>query len=296
MRFLEMLGSLWDQISTILLSFRIPDLLDICLVAFILYSAIKLIRETRAMQLAKGLVLLGIGYLIISALNMQTSIFIFQKLLSNFIIVVVIVFQQEIRHALESVGGSSLKSFSILSGTKNDNIKRDEATKEAINAVCKAGSDLSQKKIGAIIAFEKGTLLGEVINTGTLVDANVTKELIGNIFFPMSPLHDGAVIIRYGRIYAAGCILPLTQNNNISRELGTRHRAALGLSEQSDAIVVVISEESGSISVALKGELSRNISEEELFEKLISYLLYTETQNDKEIGRIRKIFGGKRNE
>ncbi len=292
MAILERLSSFWDQVSTILLSFRFPDLLDICLVAFILYSAIKLIRETRAIQLTKGLILLGLGYLVISALNMQASSFIFQKLFSDFIIVLIILFQPEIRHALESVGGSSFKNFNILSGSKSENIRREEVTKDAINVVCRVCNDLSPKKIGAIIVFEKDTLLGEVIKTGTLVEAVVTHELVENIFFPMSPLHDGAAIIRTGRIYAAGCILPLTENNNLSRELGTRHRAALGLSEQSDAAIVIVSEETGCISVAYKGSLERDIPYSVLREKLVNYLVFVENQDKNEVGRIKKLFRG----
>ena len=292
MTVLEKLSNFWDQLSTILLSFRFPDFLDICLVAFILYSAIKLIRETRAIQLTKGLVLLGLGYFVISALKMQASTFILQRLFSDFIIVLIILYQPEIRHALESVGGSRFKNFSLLSGAKSENIRRDEATKDAINVVCRVCSDLSPKKIGAIIVFEKDTLLGEVIKTGTLMDAVVTQELVGNIFFPMSPLHDGAAIIRAGRIYAAGCILPLTENNSLSRELGTRHRAALGLSEQSDAVIIIVSEETGCISVAYKGLLERDVSYAVLREKLMNYLILADSQNQNDSGRIKQLFRG----
>lgn len=292
MTVLEKLSSFWDQLSTILLSFRFPDFLDICLVAFILYSAIKLIRETRAIQLTKGLVLLGLGYFVISALKMQASTFILKKLFYDFILVLIILYQPEIRHALESVGGSRFKNFSILSGAKSENIRRDEATKDAINVVCRVCNDLSPKKTGAIIVFEKDTLLGEVIKTGTLMDAVVTQELVGNIFFPMSPLHDGAAIIRAGRIYAAGCILPLTENNSLSRELGTRHRAALGLSEQSDAVIIIVSEETGCISVAYKGLLERDVSYAVLREKLMNYLILADSQNQNDSGRIKQLFRG----
>jgi len=289
---MERLSSFWEQVSTILLSFKFTDLLDICLVAFILYSAIKLIRETRAIQLTKGLVLLGLGYFVISALKMQASTFILQRLFSDFIIVLIILYQPEIRHALESVGGSRFKNFSILSGAKSENIRRDEATKDAINVVCRVCNDLSPKKIGAIIVFEKDILLGEVIKTGTLMDAVVTQELVANIFFPMSPLHDGAAIIRSGRIYAAGCILPLTENNSLSRDLGTRHRAALGLSEQSDAVIIIVSEETGCISAAYKGTLERDISYAVLREKLMNYLILADSQNQNDSGRIKQLFRG----
>lgn len=292
MELLEKINNFWDQIYTILLSFRLPDLLDVCLVAFILYGAIKLIRETRAIQLTKGLILLGFVYLAISALNMKASIFIFQKLFSEFIIVLIILFQPEIRHALENVGGSRFKNFSILGGAKNENIKRDEATRDSINEICRACSELSHQNTGAIIVFEEKILLGEVIKTGTIIDAVVTQELIENIFFPMSPLHDGAAIIRTGRLYSAGCILPLTQNINLSRDLGTRHRAALGLSEQSDAVVVVVSEETGYISVAYKGLLERDISYAVLRDKLFNYLIFSDKQSPIEGSRIKKLFRG----
>lgn len=292
MPFMERITSSWNQISTIFLSFRIPDLLDICLVAFILYSLIKLIRETRAFQLAKGFVLIGLVYILITAFNMQASSYIFHRLFSDLIILIIILFQPEIRHALESFGGSTIPSFGFLTGTKSEGNIQNEVVKTAINDVCKACNDFSQKKIGAIIAFEKDTLLGDVIDTGTAIDASVSKELIGNIFFPMSPLHDGATVIRSGRVIAAGCILPLTKNQTISRDLGTRHRAALGLSEESDAVVVVVSEETGCISIAKKGLLERNISESVLREKLNNSLLRDPKSSENAPGVIKKIFGG----
>lgn len=292
MPFMERITSSWNQISTIFFAFRFPDFLDICLVAFVLYGLIKLIRETRAFQLARGFILLGIAYILITAFNMQASGYIFHRLFSDLIILIIILFQPEIRHALESVGGSSIPKLGFLSGSKSENVIINETIKTAINDICKACNDFSQKKIGAIIAFEKDTLLGDVINTGTAIDASVSKELIGNIFFPMSPLHDGATVIRNGRVIAAGCILPLTQNPTISRDLGTRHRAALGLSEESDAVIVVVSEETGCISVARKGLLERNISESVLREKLNNFLLLDPNQKENDPGIIKKIFGG----
>lgn len=292
MAFFETLTGFWNQFTIILSSFRIPDLLDICLVAFIVYGAIKLIRETRAIKLAKGLVLLGVVYVIISVLDMNASRFIFQRLFSDFIIVLVILFHPEIRHAIENVGSSRLKNFNIFGNPRTDELKREEATKNAINAVCKAFNEMSPKKIGAILVFEKSTPLGEVITTGTIVDAMTTHELVVNVFFPMSPLHDGAAVIREGRIFAAGCILPLTQNNTLSRELGTRHRAAIGMSEQSDAMVVVLSEETGAISVAVKGTLERDISDAVLRERLMDYLVFDDSQKQADTGRIKKLFGG----
>lgn len=292
MPIMERLNTFLSQMSTIILSFKIPDLLDICLVAFVLYNLIKLIRETRAFQLAKGFILLGVVYLLISVFNMQTSSFLFQSLFSDIIILIIILFQPEIRHALESVGGSKLTSFNLLSGSKNENSIKNETVKQSINEICKACYEFSKIKTGAIIVFENKTLLGDVINSGTLIDAKVTKELIGNIFFPMSPLHDGAAIIRNGRICSAGCILPLTQNNTVSRDLGTRHRAALGLSEESDAVVVVVSEETGFISVAKKGLLDRNISDAVLRDRLMNCLILNADKKESEASFIKRFFGG----
>ena len=152
---------------------------------------------------------------------------------------------------------------------------------------------MSDKKIGALIVFKKETMLGEIIKTGTFVDASVSPELIGNIFFPKAPMHDGATIIEDGRVVAAGCILPLTSNNNISSELGTRHRAAIGMSEFSDAIIVVVSEETGSISVAEKGNLKRGISDGDLREILMKNFIKEDGDNNK---KLKKIFRGNKDE
>lgn len=293
MAFLDTLANFWQQAYAVILSFRIADFLDICLVAFIIYNAVKLVRETRAVQLIKGLVLLGLAYLAISFLNMQASDYLFGKLFSDFIIVLIILFQPELRHVLESVGRSSstLKTISVF-GSRGDEEKTDEDMKRAINEICKACSDMSDKKIGALMVFERKTLLGEVIDTGTLIDAAVSQELVQNIFYPKSPLHDGAAVFRADRVWAAGCILPLTQNNSLGSELGTRHRAALGMSEQGDSVVVVISEETGAISFASGSTLKRDISDGELREKLFNAMLQSDREQS-DTHPIRKLFGGK---
>ncbi|MGN0463408.1 MAG: diadenylate cyclase CdaA, partial [Acutalibacteraceae bacterium] len=232
-------------------SFTFFDFLDICLVAFIVYNAIKFIRQTRAFQLVKGIVLLLIVYGAVRLLNMQASTYIMSRIFNDVVLVLLLLFQPEIRHVLESVGRKRI-SF-------NSSLQETEEASESILAVCRACSDMSDKKIGALIVFEKETLLGEIINTGSEIDALVTEELIENIFYPKAPLHDGAAIIRGNRVVAAGCILPLTQNA-LSSELGTRHRAAVGMSEQGDAMVVVVSEERGAISVASHGMLTTSSS------------------------------------
>ncbi len=274
-------------------TFRFSDVLDICLVTFVLYSAIKLIRDTRTIQLIKGIILLGVVYIVISTLNMQASSYIFDKLFTNIFIILIVIFQPEIRHAVESMGRTRILSVSNIMA-RSEQIKQNRITNETINSVCKACSDMSDRKIGALIVFERETLLGEIIETGTLVDASISEEIVSNIFYPKAPLHDGAAVIRNNKLYAAGCILPLTQDHSsVESELGTRHRAALGMSEQSDALIVVVSEENGYISTAYKGGLKRNISDGELREILSEMLLIKESKGDGEKGtRIRNLFSG----
>ncbi len=288
--------ALFDNISEFFsklgsLSFGITDLLDIALISFVVYNAIKLIRETRAFQLVKGLLLLGVAYLIITQLDMQASSYIFRFLFQNLFIILIILFQQEIRQVIEKVGNSKFTSLSlILKGNRTD---KEKTVNDAINEISKAVQRMSEGKTGSLIVMERQTLLGDVISSGKPVDAYVTHELIGNIFFPKSPLHDGAAIIRNGRLISAGCVLPLTKNTDVSSDLGTRHRAALGMSEQSDAAVIVTSEETGIISLAYRGVLERNLSDSELREKLINLLVDNPTDNIIDNGIFKKIFKGK---
>ena len=289
--FTEKITSLWDQLKVVFSDFAFTDFLDICLVAFILYNVIKLIRETKAIQLAKGLLLLGVAYLAIYLLDMQASKYLFQKVFGEFIIVLVILFQPELRHMLESVGRRSITKLNLF-GFKDEALERDERIKSSIYAVCKACQSMAESKTGALIVFEHDTMLGDITKSGTQLDAVVSRELIGNIFYYGSPLHDGAVVIRDGRVVAAGCVLPLSQKEIFDSQLGTRHRAAIGMSEQSDAMVVVTSEESGTISIALKGSLTRNVTDSELRERLVRYLC-SDQQGDKSAQKgIRKLFGG----
>lgn len=289
----EFFMELFEQVKRALLSFNgISDLLDVLLVAFVIYSAIKLIRETRAFQLAKGVLLLAGIYLVVTLFEMQASEFILSFIFGNMIMILVVIFAPEIRHALESMGRSSVSVLNILNFKNKDETELQENIKNSINSVCRACTDMSDKQIGALIVFEKETLLGEISKTGTQLDAKVTTELIGNIFFPKAPMHDGATVIKNGRVVSAGCILPLTSNTQLSSELGTRHRAAIGISETSDAIVVVVSEETGAISVAEKGTLKRNISVGDLREILTKNFT---NENDSDTSKLKKIFRGGKN-
>ena len=291
--FLASLTKGFEEFKRAVFSFdRISDLLDVLLVAFVIYSIIKLIRETRAIQLAKGVLLLAVLYVIVSLLDMQASEYIMSFVFGNLLLILIVIFSPEIRHALESVGRSSVSNINIFNFRNRSDDLLEENVRNAINCVCRACADMSDKKIGALIVFEKDTMLGEIIKTGTAVDAVVTTELIGNIFFPKAPMHDGAAIIKDGRVAAAGCILPLTDNNELSSELGTRHRAAIGLSESSDAVVAVVSEETGAISVAEKGVLKRGISDGDLREILMKNFVKDYKKTDK---KIKRIFRGRKN-
>ena len=290
----EQIGVIFEQIKRAIFSFNsIGDILDVILVAFVIYSAIKFIKDTRAFQLVKGVFVLAVGYLLVSLLNMEVSKYTLSLLFSNLLIILVIIFSPEIRTVLESVGRRSVSNINIFNLKNRDENEIQESIKSSINAVSRACSDMSDKQIGALIVFEKETMLGDISKTGTSLDATVTPELISNIFFPKAPMHDGAVIIKEGRVVSAGCILPLTGRNNLSSELGTRHRAAVGMTENTDAVVVVVSEETGMISIAEKGVLKRNISAGDLREILTKTFV---KENDKDNNKIKKILRGNKNE
>ncbi len=290
----EQIGVIFEQIKRAIFSFNsIGDILDVILVTFVIYSAIKFIKDTRAFQLVKGVIVLAVGYLLVSLLNMEVSKYTLSLLFSNLLIILVIIFSPEIRTVLESVGRRSVSNINIFNLKNRDENEIQESIKSSINAVSRACSDMSDKQIGALIVFEKETMLGDISKTGTSLDATVTPELISNIFFPKAPMHDGAVIIKEGRVVSAGCILPLTGRNNLSSELGTRHRAAVGMTENTDAVVVVVSEETGMISIAEKGVLKRNISAGDLREILTKTFV---KENDKDNNKIKKILRGNKNE
>ncbi len=250
---------------------RPSDILDIVIVAYIIYKAIGFFKETRAKILLKGLLFLFVFWLIAQWFDLISIRWLLVKFFDYAIVAVAIIFQPELRHALERVGHSG---FSKLGVGGDSAVSRAEA--ECIDKVCKACASMQEQKIGALIAFERSTPLGEIIATGTEIDANVSEELVSNVFYPKSPLHDGGMVIRSRRIAAAGCILPLTSNTELNKSLGTRHRAAVGLSESSDAVVVVVSEETGIVSVCINGIISRNYNQISLREKLYAELIKTE--------------------
>ena len=278
---IESITDFFNKILSVFSTFSIADFLDIVMVAILIYICIRIIRETRAILLAKGLIYLAIVYGIVNLIGMEASSFILKSIFSNILIILVILFSPEIRHILEQVGhGATAKSIKAIIHP-GVSVELAEIN-DAISAVCKACSDMSDKRIGALICFENNTMLGDVISTGTEIHAKVSKELVETIFFPKSPLHDGAMVIRDGQVYAAGCILPLTKKT-VSSALGTRHRAGIGLSEESDAIIIIVSEETGAISVVKNGVLDRDISDGDLRDILITEFIPSGSSSDDKI-------------
>ncbi len=269
----------FDKIGDALLSFNfLSDFLDILLVAFIIYEGIKLIRGSRTFQLIKGIAFLGIVFAFVKLLNMEASEYILSILFQNGLIILVVLFSPELRNILEKFGRRSISDFSFFNFRNSETIEKEITS--TVNDFCKSASDLSDTKTGALVVFEKNAPLQEIIKTGTILDAHSSPELFNGLFFKNSALHDGAVVVRDSRIYAAGCILPLTQNNTLDSELGTRHRAAIGVSEQSDGVAVVVSEETGAISVAVNGTLMRDITTGKLRELLLSELIPQQYKNE----------------
>ena len=248
---------------------NIADVIDIFILSFILYFLYKFIRDRRAGKLAIGLGAIFVLFFVSSIFNMHALGFVFDNFYQVGLIAVLIVFQPEMRAALEKVGGTTFMGIKTITSDSN---KTTDITSQ-IEGICTAASDLARDKVGALIVIERTTELGEYIRSGVLVDSVVSPHVLRNIFFNKAPLHDGAVIIRDGRLYAAGCFLPLSTNNEINKDLGTRHRAAIGLTEISDAVVVVVSEETGNISLSIGGNLTRNYNYASLRKELISLLM-----------------------
>ena len=265
--------TIWNQLIYAITSIGIPFvIIDIAVMSFIIYKAICYLRETRAGQLIKGIIIIILLYFIADWWELATLKWVLSRVVDSLIIVAAVIFQPELRRVLERVGRTKFGHSNIFD-------EKDNALADCIDRVCKAAGIMQDKKIGALIVFERDTQLGEIINTGTVIDATPSVSVINNIFFPKSPLHDGAMIIREGRVYAAGCILPLTQQDNINYQFGTRHRAAIGMTEKSDAVVLVVSEETGIISIAHNGIIKRNFNAVSAGAELRSMLL--EENNDR---------------
>ncbi|MEG1483122.1 diadenylate cyclase CdaA [Clostridium sp.] len=252
------------------------SVVDILVVAYIFYKGYMLIKETRAEQLLKGIVLIIVLIPISYLLRLEMLYYILNKTLTIGVLAIIIIFQPEIRRALEHLGRTAFEEM--------HNIQDTEQRNNVVNEIVIAVSNLAEEKTGALIAIEQGTGIGEIISSGTILDANITANLLENLFVPNTPLHDGATIIRKNRIVASGCVLPLTNNTTINKKLGTRHRAAIGLSENSDALVIVVSEETGTISLAINGRLTRNYDGEKLKVILLKIMEYRDTKKVKTAG------------
>lgn len=255
-----------DAWLTVIEHFNLKDAIDILFVAFVLYFLLLLVRGTRAVQLLKGVIIVIIVTVLASLLHLSASSWLLNKIIQIGLFAIPVVFQPELRRALEQLGRGGFWQVSLSSqGTDED--------QQTVNEIVKASQVLSKTKTGALIVVERRTGLSEYIETGTSIEGRVTSELFINLFIPNTPLHDGAVIVKNNQITAAGCFLPLTENRSLDKQLGTRHRAALGISEQSDGVAVVVSEETGRISIGVDGVLHRNLDEAGLKELLRTLLV-----------------------
>lgn len=264
------LDALWMKLKNIVTIVNFPaDILDILIVTLLVYKILNFSKSRTAGKIIKVVVaLLAVSYLS-DVMHLNALNYLVSKTIEIGLVALVVVFQPELRRALERLGGGSIKNLFVA---KN----QTEGTDVTIDQTVQACRTMSRQKVGVLIVFERSHILEEYFKTGTLLDASVSTELLKNIFFPKAALHDGAVIVRDNRIVAAGCVLPLTENPNLSRELGTRHRAAIGISEHSDAIVVVVSEETGVISCAVGGNLKRYMTPENLAKFLKEELMEEE--------------------
>ena len=244
--------------------FGISDVLDILIVAFIIYKLIGFIEESRAGQLVKGILILVVMFFLSDLFNLYTLHWLLKSTFAIGVIALVVVFQPELRRALENIGRSNFVNAQFR--------KMDEGKiVQVASEVSKAAGELSETKTGALLVFERETPLNDIIETGTIIDSEISTQLIGNIFYEGAPLHDGAVIVRAGKLYAAGCVLPLTEDKKLNKSLGTRHRAGIGVTESSDALTIIVSEETGIISVAENGKLQRKLSPSALESILLGF-------------------------
>ena len=254
-----------SSIQSIMSNFRPEDALDIAIVSYIVYKMIGFIRETRAMQLIRGLVIIIVAFFVSDIFNLCLLNWLLKSLFTMGLFAVVVLFQPELRRALEQVGRKNLMNTNSFR-----NIDKNKAV-ETVDSLVSAIDDFSATRTGALIAIERETMLNDIIETGVVVDAEISIRLLGNLFYEGSPLHDGGVIIRGARIHAASCVFPLTEKKNIGRNLGTRHRAGVGLSEVCDALIIIVSEETGKVSLAKDGKIIRNVDGGKLKSELVKF-------------------------
>lgn len=248
------------HLNSLLMTVGLKDVFDILLVAIILYKVYEMLQDTRAITLVKGILVLLLVTWVSSLVELHVISWLLTKAITLLFVALPIVFQPELRRALERIGQGSFLGSSVYLNDEEANI--------LVNEIDKAVFNMASKKIGALLVMEREIGINEIIDTGVRIDGLVTADFLGNVFIPNTPLHDGAAVVRGNRLIAAGCLLPLTENRSLSTELGTRHRAALGLSEQCDAIVIVISEETGTVSIAENGRIIRHLNSDSLRQRL----------------------------
>lgn len=278
---MEFWDGIWRSLLSLVRTFNIYDFFDILAVAVLIYGLVKLVRESRAGQLVKGIAIILVAYFVACQMHLRMLSSILNNFFQFSVFGLLIVFQPELRQALEKLGRSNLGEYWSANYIKKDRNAYDALYSEIIEVTREAVLSLSEEKMGALIVFEKKTKLGDIISTGTIIKSKPSVPLICNIFYNKAPLHDGALVVRDGVLYSGGCILPLTRNRDININLGTRHRAALGMSENSDAVVVVVSEETGTVSIAVNGTLKSYESLDDFDRDMRRYLLRSNKKHKK---------------
>ena len=274
----ETLASTWDRFSGAVVSVNsFKDIIDILFVAVIVYALIIQMRKTQSIQILKGLALVAVLYLAVNLFEMNASKFIFSNVIGDLLVILAVVFSGEIRQALERMGQKRNFALFSLFSSKRDN----EETYDVINSVCRACAEMSEEKVGSLIVFQRKSLLGDITRQSVPIDSCVTTEMLLSIFYPKAALHDGAIVIRDGRIVAARCVVPLKNEKEVTEHIGTRHRAAIEVTLRSDAVAVVTSEETGIISVAHEGKLIRGLTDAQLREMLDNLLIDSSDSDDK---------------
>ena len=282
----DTLASTWDRFAGAVMSLNsFKDILDILFVAIIVYALIVQMRKTQSIQIFKGVALVAVLYLVVNLFEMNASKFIFSNVISDLLIIFAIVFSGEIRQALERMGQKRNFAFLSLFSSKGDN----EETYDVINNVCRACAEMSESRTGSLIVFQRKSLLGDITRQSVPIDSCVTTEMLLSVFYPKAALHDGAIVIKDGRIVAARCVVPLKNEKEVTEHVGTRHRAAIEVSLRSDAIAVVTSEETGIISVAKDGKLQRGLSDAELRE-ILAELLIGSDNDENDLGKKKFSF------
>ena len=273
--------------TTLLSGIGITDVLDILVVAFIIYKILGFIRETRAQQLVKGLLAVAVAFAVSELMHLYVLNWIIRAVITWGVIALIVLFQPELRRALEHMGRRTFMpgGFQKLDKT---------GAKHVIDEMVRAVEYFSETMTGALIVIEREVSLGDIIETGTVLNSEISAEALENIFYKGAPLHDGAVIIRGDKIYAAGCVLPLTTRFDLNKELGTRHRAGIGITENSDAVILIVSEENGVISVAQGGKLQRFLDGKEVEKLLLNIYLTGESRDETMMDRLKKTIGGKK--